>query len=155
MQERVSVAVPIVLLFILGMGVIGFVNSINTLLIDIYPHKAGAAVAANNLTRCLIGAGASAAIQPMINALGSGWAFFILGAIYAVFFPSLLVVMRKGPQWRAEVVAREKRRKEEKEAKMRAKEQLPEAESREDLPHGSGGVVEGGVVEGSSSEKKM
>jgi len=140
MQERVSVAAPIVLLFLMGVGMIGFINTINTLLIDIYPHKAGAAVAANNLTRCLIGAAFSAAIQPMIDSVGSGWAFFILGAIYIVLFPLLLVVMKKGPQWRAEVAAKEKRKKEKREEKMKAKEQLEEGENRGGLPDESGEV---------------
>ncbi|KAB5540318.1 major facilitator superfamily domain-containing protein [Coniochaeta sp. 2T2.1] len=101
-QERVSVVAPCVLLFLMGVGMIGFVNTINTLLIDIYPSKAGAAVAANNLTRCLLGAAASAAIQPMITALGNGWAYFLLGAIYIVFSPMLYLVVRNGPRWRAE-----------------------------------------------------
>ncbi|KAB5576348.1 major facilitator superfamily domain-containing protein [Coniochaeta sp. 2T2.1] len=121
-QERVSVAAPCVLLFLMGVGMIGFVNTINTLLIDIYPSKAGAAVAANNLTRCLLGAAVSAAIQPMITALGNGWAYFLLGAIYIVFSPMLYLVVRNGPRWRAEVVARDKRRAEKKEAKEKERE---------------------------------
>lgn len=147
MQERVSVAAPIVLLFLMGVGMIGFVNTVNTLLIDIYPHKAGAAVAANNLTRCLIGAAASAAIQPMIDSVGSGWAFFILGALYVVFFPSMLVVMKKGPQWRAEVKAREEKKKEKHEAEMKGKEPLEKGQKSENLPDGFEGTLGRGEPE--------
>jgi multidrug resistance protein len=132
MQERVSVAAPIVLLFLMGTGMIGFINTVNTLLIDIYPHKAGAAVAANNLTRCLIGAGFSAAIQPLINAVGAGWAFFLIGALYILLFPLLLVLMRKGPRWRAELAAKEAKKKEKRDAKH-GKEHFVEGERGEDL----------------------
>lgn len=155
LQEDVSVAAPIVLLFVFGVGMIGFVNSVNTLLIDIYPHKAGSAVAANNLTRCLIGAGFSAAIQPMIDAVGAGWAFFILGAISIALLPVLLLVVRKGPQWRAEVAAKEKAKKEKKEAKARGNDVSGEAENEEKPADGSGGVVSGteSGAEGAEPEK--
>lgn len=153
MQERVSVAVPCVLLFLMGVGMIGFVNTINTLLIDIYPSKAGAAVAANNLTRCLLGAAASAAIQPMITALGSGWAFFLLGALYIVLSPLLLVVMKMGPRWRAEVVAKEKRKKEKKEAKVKEREDAGASACVEHQHHGSDGVLGGTGAEGEEQMK--
>lgn len=153
MQERVSVAAPVVLLFVFGVGMIGFVNTINTLLIDIYPHKAGAAVAANNLTRCLIGAAFSAAIQPMITAVGDGWAFFILGAIYLALLPFLLLVMKKGPQWRAEVAAKEKKKKEKMEAKTRGSDVSGEPENEENTPDGAGGGTAESAGEGAEQEK--
>jgi len=80
------------------------------LLIDITPGKAGAAVAANNLTRCLLGAAGTAIIIPMINAMGSGWAFFIVGMLYIVFSPALLLIMRNGIVWRKEIRKRDERR---------------------------------------------
>jgi multidrug resistance protein len=154
MQENVSVAVPCVLLFLMGVGMIGFVNTVNTLLIDIYPSKAGAAVAANNLTRCLLGAAASAAIQPMITRLGSGWAFFLLGGLYVVCFPLLLLVMKKGPKWRAEVVAKEKRKKEKREAKIKERENAEAGASTEYHHQGSDGVLGGsGGAEGTGNEE--
>lgn len=61
------VAVPCVISVI-----IGYNNTTNALLVDIYPGKAATATAANNLTRCLVGAGASAAIVPMMKAMGVG-----------------------------------------------------------------------------------
>ncbi|KAF6517438.1 hypothetical protein HZS61_003009 [Fusarium oxysporum f. sp. conglutinans] len=55
--------------------------------------KAGTASAANNLTRCLVGAGASAAIVPMIDAMGTGWAFTLVGGLYVLGCPILITVM--------------------------------------------------------------
>ncbi|KAF4450262.1 putative dityrosine transporter [Fusarium austroafricanum] len=78
-QAKTSVAVPCVLSGFLGIGIVGFNNTVNSLLIDIHPGKAGTASAANNLTRCVVGAGASAAIVPLIDAIGTGWAFTLVG----------------------------------------------------------------------------
>ncbi|KAI0382010.1 MFS general substrate transporter [Hypomontagnella monticulosa] len=101
-QYRAHVAVPCVLLFLLGWCVIGFSNTINVLLVDVNVGSAGAATASNNLTRCLIGAAATAAIGPMINGVGVGWAFTILGLIYLLFSPMLFLVMKYGMKWRKE-----------------------------------------------------
>lgn len=102
-----SLAAPCVLLFLLGIGMIGFNNSVNTLIADIYPGKAGAATAANNLTRCLLGAAASAVILPMVEGMGSGWAYTIFGVAYVGFAPLLVVLMRRGMRWRCEKKWRE------------------------------------------------
>lgn len=99
---RAHVAVPCVLLFLLGWCVVGFSNTINVLLVDVNPGSAGAATASNNLTRCLVGAAATAAIGPMINGVGVGWAFTILSFIYIAFSPMLFLVMKYGMRWRKE-----------------------------------------------------
>ncbi|KAI1209117.1 major facilitator superfamily transporter [Annulohypoxylon truncatum] len=101
-QYRAHVAVPCVLLFIAGWAVVGFSNAVNVLLVDVNPGKAGAATASNNLTRCLVGAAATAVIGPMINGVGIGWAFSILGFIYIAFSPMIFMVMKNGIRWRKE-----------------------------------------------------
>ncbi|KAG8357758.1 hypothetical protein FVEN_g4262 [Fusarium venenatum] len=79
-DAKTNVTIPCVINGLMGVGIVGFNNTVNSLLIDIHPGKAGTASAANNLTRCLVGAGASAAIIPMIDAMGVGWAFTLVGA---------------------------------------------------------------------------
>lgn len=120
MQSKTSLAAPCVLLFLLGVGMIGFNNTVSTLVADIYPGKAGAATAANNLTRCLLGAASSAVILPMINGIGSGWAYTIFGGLYVFFAPLMLVLMSRGMRWRAEEKwkdeAKEEKRKQEQKA---------------------------------------
>lgn len=125
LQYRASVAVPCVLLFLMGVGMIGFNNTSNVLIVDIYPGKAGAATAANNLTRCLLGAVASAVIVPMINGMGSGWAFTLLGLLYVVFAPVLGLIMRHGVKWRREIREKEERRAAAKAEKKRTRQQPP------------------------------
>ncbi|KAM0219362.1 hypothetical protein ACHAPA_008136 [Fusarium lateritium] len=111
-HAKTHVAVPCVLSALFGVGVVGFNNTVNSLLVDIHPGKAGTATAANNLTRCLVGAGASAAIIPMINAMGTGWAFTLVGGLYILGCPVLIVLMVWGIKWREELrVKRERKEK--------------------------------------------
>ncbi|KAH8681739.1 major facilitator superfamily domain-containing protein [Xylariales sp. PMI_506] len=116
LQYNAPVAVPCILLFLMGVGMVGFSNTTSTLVVDIYPGNAGAATASNNLTRCLVGAAASAVIDPMINGVGAGWAFFIIGAINAVAAPVLFLIMKNGIKWRKAKLERSRLRKERKAA---------------------------------------
>ncbi|KAI1332310.1 MFS general substrate transporter [Xylariaceae sp. FL0255] len=122
LQYRVSVAAPIVLLFISGYCLTAFSNILVTLLVDVNPGAAGAATAANNLTRGLIGAAATAFINPLSTAVGTGIAFTIIGASFVVFAPCLWFIMKNGVRWRAEKAAREQQKKDAKAAKALGKE---------------------------------
>lgn len=102
MHAVTHVAVPCVISFFLGIGMIGYNNTTNILLVDVHPGRAGTATAANNLTRCLVGAGASAAIVPMIDAMGVGPAFTLVGGLYFVCIIPLLMILKFGMGWRAE-----------------------------------------------------
>lgn len=135
MQYKTHIAVPCVLLFLLGIGLIGFSNTSNVLLVDVNPGHAGAATAANNLTRCLVGAGATAAINPMIDGIGDGWAFFLLGALSFAGAPMLLLIMKHGVRWRKEKGEKERRKRMNKE-----QEGLPGREDHDDNGHGSASV---------------
>ncbi|KAL1893608.1 hypothetical protein Sste5346_006439 [Sporothrix stenoceras] len=124
-QKHAHLAVLCVLLFLNGVGMIGFQNAASALLVDITPGRAGAAVAANNLIRCLIGAVATAVINPMIAAMGTGWAFFLIGALYVATSPGIFLLMFKGIVWRRqerEKVERRQQRREERKAQKEAAE---------------------------------
>ncbi|KAI0007648.1 major facilitator superfamily transporter [Xylariaceae sp. FL0662B] len=120
-QYRAPLAVPIVLMFLIGISVVGFSNSISTLIVDINPGHAGAAVAANNLTRCLVGAAATAAINPMISGIGSGWSFTIFALIYLAGAPMMWLIMRYGIEWRKAAARRKQKRLERKRGGARAR----------------------------------
>jgi multidrug resistance protein len=117
-EKNVSIAGPCVFLFIVGYSITGGFNCMAILLIDMYPGKPAAASAANNLTRCWMGAGAAAAVIPLIERVGFGYTVTIASAIWIAFTPVLAYVMKKGPQWRKE--ARERNEA----AKLRAQEEL-------------------------------
>ncbi|KPA41101.1 dityrosine transporter [Fusarium langsethiae] len=109
-DAKTNVAVPCVISALMGVGIVGFNNTTNSLLIDIHPGKPGTASAANNLTRCLVGAGASAAIIPMIDAMGVGWAFTLVGGLYILGCPILVVLMVRGTKWRQELKVQRERK---------------------------------------------
>ncbi|KAK7753960.1 hypothetical protein SLS62_004059 [Diatrype stigma] len=114
LQYRAPIAVPCVLLFLLGFGALGFGNTLGVLITDINPGNAGAATASNNITRCLLSAVATAVIDPMTQAIGLGWAFVVFGALFAAGSPAVWLVMRYGVKWRREKEERRQRRKEKK-----------------------------------------
>jgi multidrug resistance protein len=100
LESRASLAVPCVLGFMLGIGYIGMINVLNALISDLYRKRAASAIAGNWFIRCLITAGMSAMIEPLILAVGAGWAYTIIGLSYIVFAPMGLLVAWKGLKWR-------------------------------------------------------
>lgn len=88
--------------FIMALFLTACYNSMNLLLVDLYPNSPSTASAANNLTRCLMAAGASAVIEPMIDVMSIGWAYTFVALVMVVLSPTLLIVMRYGPRWREE-----------------------------------------------------
>ncbi|KAK9246060.1 major facilitator superfamily domain-containing protein [Lipomyces tetrasporus] len=117
MDHKVNLAGPVILLFIMGYALISSFQVLNVLMVDIYPGKAATATAANNLVRCELGAAASAAIVPMSNAMGRGWAYTLLALIFVGYSPTLLVVMKYGMRWRKAKKEKEEKRAQEKESK--------------------------------------
>ncbi|KAJ6006997.1 hypothetical protein N7522_005348 [Penicillium canescens] len=90
---------PEVLLFFVGVGQTGGFISTSTLLVDLHTSNPAAATAANNMVRSFFSAGASAAIDPMLNAMGRGWAFTLVAFILLGTIPFLLLLCG---MWRQE-----------------------------------------------------
>lgn len=100
LEKAVHVAVVCVLNLFMSFGLVGFSNTINTLVVELHPGKAGTATAAGNFTRCLVGAGASAAIAPMMNAWGAGFAFTFYAGLYTLCLLPTVYIMHNGLKWR-------------------------------------------------------
>ncbi|CAL5869590.1 uncharacterized protein PFLUO_LOCUS3820 [Penicillium psychrofluorescens] len=98
----IHLAAPTTILFLMGMSLTGAFNTVSTLLVDLYPEQAAKATAANNFVRCLLGAGATALIDPMLNAMGRGWCYSFIAFVMLSTSPLLLLVIRHGPRWREE-----------------------------------------------------
>lgn len=121
---EVPIAGPLVILFFLGYCAFAGFNTLTVLVIDTHRSNPATASAASNLVRCLLGAGASAVANPMIDGMGRGWAFTFIGLVEFAMMPTLWVVMKYGPQWRREekskVEGQMKRREERRAAKVQA-----------------------------------
>lgn len=100
LSQKIPLAGPIIMLFILGYSLIAGSQVLSVLMVDIYPDKPATATAANNLVRCLLGACASAAILPMSDAIGTGWAYTIMSVIFLLSSIGPIASMRYGIAWR-------------------------------------------------------
>jgi MFS family permease len=126
LTKKISVAVPIVLLLIMGFALTATFQILNVLMVDIYPGKPSVATAANNFTRCEIGAIFSAILLPLVDSIGWGWAYTLLALLFLGFLPMLLFVMQRGPKWRKKRNENENKakahRQEKRDLKSAAKE---------------------------------
>ncbi|KAJ5375027.1 hypothetical protein N7517_007033 [Penicillium concentricum] len=91
-------AAPEVLLFFVGVGQTGGFISTSTLLVDLHTANPAAATAANNMVRSFFSAAASAAIDPMLTAMGRGWTFTLVAFILLGTIPFLLLLCGMGRQ---------------------------------------------------------
>ncbi|KAF2763176.1 MFS general substrate transporter [Pseudovirgaria hyperparasitica] len=100
LQVEAHLAISLVLQFLMGMCQTGAFNVMSVLLIDLYPQSPATATAANNLVRCLVGAGGAAIIIEMIEKMGRGWCFTFVSLVLFATSPILLLLPKFGPQWR-------------------------------------------------------
>lgn len=98
--HKVNLAAPIILLFICGWTLNATSQVLNALMVDIWPGRSASATAANNLFRCELGAASSAAISPMSEAMGPGWAYTTLALIAVAASPCFWLMMTHGIKWR-------------------------------------------------------
>lgn len=93
-------AAVLVLLFITSMTISAAFQPATALIIDINPQSPAAATAANQFVRCLIGAGAVAAVNPMLNSLGRGWTTTLVALVWVAASSMWWAVIFWGPKWR-------------------------------------------------------
>jgi MFS family permease len=93
MTLRLTPVVPLLLLFVFGWGGTAAYTVMNVLIVNINYSSAASATAANNLVRCMLGAGGAAAIMPLINSLGMGWSFTCIAIAWVALSPLALIVL--------------------------------------------------------------
>jgi multidrug resistance protein len=100
-ENNSHVSILLVLQFVQGFWGTCFYTIYNTLLVDVFPESPSTAAAAASITRCAMAAAGVAVLQPLLNALGRGWYFTILG-IWSGLFGALAVwfIRRNGMEWR-------------------------------------------------------
>lgn len=117
LQQGANLAAPLVLQFIIGFTFIASLNTLNTLLVDLFPDRAATAAAACNLVRCLLGAVGSAVIDPMLRGMGYGWCFAFLGILMGVAMGLLWMEKVYGMSWRERRFVKLEQRKRAEESK--------------------------------------
>lgn len=102
MEYKTALAGPVVMLFFTGHLTSGAFSSLSTLIVDLNRQSPATAVAANNLFRCLLGAGAVAVANPLIQRIGIGWTATLIAFLWVLFSPCMWAVFRCGHRWREE-----------------------------------------------------
>jgi MFS family permease len=99
-EYKMNLAGPLIFLFVIGFCVSASMNTVAVLLVDVFPGRAGAATAANNMCRCWLGAAATSTVSPMLGKVGVGWTTTFFGGLTIFFSPILWYIMINGPRWR-------------------------------------------------------
>lgn len=115
LDYQTNLAGPLIMLFVFGYGSMAAFQVMQILMVDINPGNAASATAANNLFRCLLGAGSTAVVVPMIDKMGVGWTYTFASLVWIALSPTLWLLMRYGPGWR-----KEKKEKEDRKEKAKA-----------------------------------
>jgi MFS family permease len=102
LEVETSLAAPLVMHFLIGLFLTSAFNCMSVMLVDYYPLSPSTATAANNLVRCLVGAGGTGIINIMVEGMGRGWCFTFIAAVVAAASPILWVLLKWGPGWREE-----------------------------------------------------
>ncbi|PYH68006.1 MFS general substrate transporter [Aspergillus vadensis CBS 113365] len=76
-REFGGLALPVVLSLLIGAGLMGAWNGLNTYSAEIIPSERSEVVCSKYILQYIFGACATAAVVPMINAIGIGWSFTI------------------------------------------------------------------------------
>lgn len=100
LEYKIHIAAVLVICFLLANVLTSALVAITALLSDINMGNGASLGAAMNLVRCLIGAGAVAAVTPLIDAIGIGYSATIVAGIWVTALPALWLVYSKGYQWR-------------------------------------------------------
>ena len=99
-HEELPIAVPLVLLFLIGYFMTASYNVMNVLIVDLNYDTPASATAANNLVRCFLGAAATAGITPLLEAYGRRLSFGIVAGAWIACIPLSMVVYWRGAKWR-------------------------------------------------------
>ncbi|CAK7238933.1 MAG: hypothetical protein STHCBS139747_000354 [Sporothrix thermara] len=113
-DRHLHIAAPIISTFITGWTAVSTQSAVSTYLVDVFNagNRAAAAGASVNLARCLCAAAGTSFIMPLINRIGTGFAFTVCAGIEAVALTGLAVQWRYGAAWREEAERMQKRRDE-------------------------------------------
>ncbi|KAK7755535.1 hypothetical protein SLS62_002469 [Diatrype stigma] len=94
-------AVPLVFQASIGCRCTTLHQTYGALIVDVFPEKTGAAAASKNIIRCTLAGILVAVLDFLVNAMGYGWTFTVLGLLDAVTCISVTVALNKwGKIWR-------------------------------------------------------
>jgi predicted MFS family arabinose efflux permease len=108
LDKGVHMSVPVICTFVLGWASTSIIGTVSTFMVDCFPKQGASATAALNLVRCLLAAGGTAAVLPIVNGIGVGWTFTLLVGIMLATLSLVWTQMRYGSKRRQRREEREK-----------------------------------------------
>ena len=100
LQTKTHLSAPIVMQFVTGGISVAIFVICGGLLTDLNAKRSATVQASYNIVRCGLGAGAIAALEPLIDSVGIGLCFTIYGIIGLFCILPLYILRQKGPSWR-------------------------------------------------------
>ncbi|KAL2018838.1 hypothetical protein VTK56DRAFT_327 [Thermocarpiscus australiensis] len=88
--------------FFFGCGSMLIFGAVTTILTEFMPRRSSSGVAVNNFVRNIFSCVGSVVAQPLINAMGNGWLFTMVGLVaWVTSYAAIWTLRRKGSEWRA------------------------------------------------------
>ncbi|OJJ49229.1 hypothetical protein ASPZODRAFT_150152 [Penicilliopsis zonata CBS 506.65] len=105
-QNGVFWLVPMIANFFFGVGSMLIFSTVTTMLTEFMPKKSSSGVAVNNFLRNIFSCVGSFVTAPIIQAIGNGWLFTILGLVAFLSSSAILALKLYGSRWREKMDAR-------------------------------------------------
>ena len=87
--------------FFFGVGTMLVFGIVTTMLTEFMPNRASHGIALNNFVRNIFACVGSLVAEPIINAIGNGWLFTILGVWTLMSGPAVIWAIKTyGDRWR-------------------------------------------------------
>lgn len=98
-QEMGGIPVPVIVLFVQGIGQLFCFPSLNTYCLDVVPGSGAEVAAANFFMRYLAGCLGTAVVLPIVQSIGVGWFSTISALLMVASAGSMVVAIRRGDDW--------------------------------------------------------
>lgn len=102
-EKGVYFLAPMAANFVFGAGSMLLFGAATTMLTEMMPGRASNGVALNNFVRNILAFAGTFLAEPLINAIGNGWLFTIIGGIAALAAVIIPIMRWKGEQWRVDM----------------------------------------------------
>ncbi|KAL7950383.1 MFS general substrate transporter [Trichoderma barbatum] len=103
-----GIPVPVIMLFLQGVGQLLCFPALNTYCLDVMPGRGAEVTAANYFVRYLAGCVATAVVLPAVEGIGVGWFETISTGLVILSTIGVLATIRWGKDWRESIDAKKK-----------------------------------------------
>ncbi|KAM0454677.1 hypothetical protein ACHAPV_005572 [Trichoderma viride] len=103
-----GIPVPVIMLFLQGVGQLFAFPSLNTYCLDVMPGRGAEVTAANYFVRYLAGCVGTAVVLPAIDGIGVGWFETLSTGLMVLSTLGVMATIRWGKEWRESIDAKKK-----------------------------------------------